>query len=54
MVTRLGMDDDEELPTVGLLDTSVFIASESGRPLNKAALPGVASASTICGSPPLP
>ena len=31
--------DDPEWPTSGLLDSSIFIAGESGRPINRAGLP---------------
>lgn len=34
-------------PSAGLLDTSVFIASESGRPLDRSALPEIAYVSAI-------
>jgi len=33
------IDDDPEFPTVGLADTSMFIAKESGRRLDWAAIP---------------
>lgn len=38
---------EEDRPTRGLLDTSVYIAAESGRPLDRAALPDIAYVSAI-------
>ena len=38
---------EEDRPTRGLLDTSVYIAAESGRPLDRAALTDIAYVSAI-------